>query len=198
VGTAHTFQGGERDVIVFSPVVSDGAPESTQRFLRRTPNLINVALTRGRRRFIVVGDADACRNAGGVLAAVTEVVTRSHAESSTAQAERTGSLDSDAERLLHHALVAACLPVVPKLKRNHIEFDFAITAGPVLIDVECDGGHHTDSRGRLRSADLTRDDMLAAQGITVLRYPDWRCRREPEAVARSVAERFEQLRAQIL
>jgi very-short-patch-repair endonuclease len=194
VGTAHTFQGGERDVIVFSPVVSEATPQSVRGFLDKTPNLVNVALTRARQRFIVVGDADACTATGGKLAELTRTVLQSQAEWATEREERYGRIDSDAERALHHALVAAALPVQAKPRWHNIEFDFAVRDGPHLIDVECDGAHHLDAHGRARASDRSRDDVLSSHGITVLRFPDWRCRHEPEAVAAEVSQRLARLR----
>ena len=60
--TAHKFQGDERDVIIFSPVVSDGAPQGTLNFLGSTPNLFNVAITRARASLIVIGNKAFCQN----------------------------------------------------------------------------------------------------------------------------------------
>ena len=60
--TAHKFQGDERDVIIFSPVVSSGAPQGTLNFLGSTPNLFNVAITRARASLIVIGNKTFCQN----------------------------------------------------------------------------------------------------------------------------------------
>ena len=60
--TAHKFQGDERDVIIFSPVVSNGAPQGTLNFLGSTPNLFNVAITRARASLIIIGNKAFCQN----------------------------------------------------------------------------------------------------------------------------------------
>lgn len=60
--TAHKFQGDERDIILFSPVVSDGAPQGTLNFLGSTPNLFNVAITRARASLIIIGNKAFCQN----------------------------------------------------------------------------------------------------------------------------------------
>jgi hypothetical protein len=53
VGTLHRFQGGERDVVVLSMVVSR---ESSLEFTNSRVNLINVAVSRARLHLILVGD----------------------------------------------------------------------------------------------------------------------------------------------
>src|SRR5207253_10183142 len=64
VDTVHGFQGDERDVIFFSPVVSLGTGESTLRFLKQHGNLFNVAITRARSELVVVGDRQAALDSG--------------------------------------------------------------------------------------------------------------------------------------
>lgn len=72
VGTAHTFQGDERDIIVFSPVVASGMKDYTARWVATTNQLLNVAVTRARDGLIVVGDVELCRQVGGALAKLVQ------------------------------------------------------------------------------------------------------------------------------
>jgi len=58
----HSFQGDERDVIFFSPTVSQSTPRGAIWFLQNYPNLFNVAVTRARAALIVVGDKQAALN----------------------------------------------------------------------------------------------------------------------------------------
>jgi hypothetical protein len=60
VGTAHTFQGDEREILLFSPVLSSGISERSLSWLKRTKNLLNVAITRARTTLIIVGDFNFC------------------------------------------------------------------------------------------------------------------------------------------
>lgn len=53
VGTVHTFQGGERRIVLFSTVY--GADDGCA-FLDFKPNLMNVAMSRAKDRFVVFGD----------------------------------------------------------------------------------------------------------------------------------------------
>lgn len=51
VGTAHTFQGDERDVMILSWAVADNSFIQSLTFLQK-PNLFNVAITRARKKLI--------------------------------------------------------------------------------------------------------------------------------------------------
>ncbi|MEN9763143.1 MAG: hypothetical protein RI906_2969, partial [Pseudomonadota bacterium] len=64
VDTVHRFQGDERDVMIFSPVVSHGITPGALGFLRSNGNLFNVAITRARGLLHVVGDRNAASACG--------------------------------------------------------------------------------------------------------------------------------------
>jgi len=61
VGTAHTFQGNECEIMLFSTVLSEGISEGSHNWLSKSQNLLNVAVTRARTMLVVVGDFDYCR-----------------------------------------------------------------------------------------------------------------------------------------
>ena len=52
VGTAHTYQGDERDIIMFSMNLSEGYFRQSVTFAQN-PNLLNVAVTRSKKKMIV-------------------------------------------------------------------------------------------------------------------------------------------------
>lgn len=51
IGTAHTFQGDERDIMMISWAIADNSYVQSLMFMQK-PNLFNVAITRGRNRVI--------------------------------------------------------------------------------------------------------------------------------------------------
>ncbi|MGH1377003.1 MAG: AAA domain-containing protein [Alphaproteobacteria bacterium] len=55
VGTVHTFQGAERDLMIFSPVYG-GNDDATSYFFDMKPNMLNVAVSRAKKSFLVFGD----------------------------------------------------------------------------------------------------------------------------------------------
>ena len=56
IGTAHRFQGNEVDYLVFATIVGENATERDLRWVEQ-PNLFNVAITRARRRLVLLVDA---------------------------------------------------------------------------------------------------------------------------------------------
>ncbi|MCW2900867.1 MAG: hypothetical protein JWO67_3132 [Streptosporangiaceae bacterium] len=55
VGTVHAFQGGQRDVMVLSPVATLNTPPKTTHWVASQVNLWNVAVTRAKSQLITVG-----------------------------------------------------------------------------------------------------------------------------------------------
>jgi hypothetical protein len=73
VGTVHTFQGGERDVVVFGLVAGASMPAGSIAWLEAERNLWNVAISRARVHLVLVGDRafwSARRGVGAELATI--------------------------------------------------------------------------------------------------------------------------------
>ena len=118
IGTAHAFQGGECDVVLFSPVLATGAPLGTAMWVEKQRNLINVAVSRAKRAFIIFGDHAALAelpvptlHALATAARTAESApTRAPVPTDTDLAENA-DLHSDAERRLYAALLRLDLTV---------------------------------------------------------------------------------------
>lgn len=67
VGTVHTFQGDEKQIIFYSSVICQGIKDTTIRWINSSPNLINVAVTRAQECFIMVGDFEYIRKSKGIV-----------------------------------------------------------------------------------------------------------------------------------
>jgi len=64
IGTVHTFQGKEADTVVIVLGAASENSAGARLWAGRPPNLLNVAVTRAKRRLYVIGNRDAWRGAG--------------------------------------------------------------------------------------------------------------------------------------
>lgn len=58
-GTVHTMQGAEDDVIIFSPSISKTTSKRTLNWINEAPEIVNVGVTRARKKLIVAADRNA-------------------------------------------------------------------------------------------------------------------------------------------
>lgn len=170
-GTIHRFQGGERDIMVISPVGAHGVRDRTRNWLVHQTNLWNVAITRARSQLIVVGDHEWWASQRGLL---TEL-TRGSANGATST---TASL-SAADRL-HDALRHSGLRVTRDVMMASRRYDIMTNspAGTVALVVDDPNG---DAAGRGLRKVLASIDV-APDTVTVRRVPAWRCYTEPDLV----------------
>ncbi|MGO4956168.1 DEAD/DEAH box helicase [Luteococcus sp. Sow4_B9] len=75
VGTAHTLQGAERSVVLFSAVYGDNSGKAS--FVDNTLELMNVAVSRAKDLFIVFGGAARAKDRGPVFSLVARHATPS-------------------------------------------------------------------------------------------------------------------------
>ena len=182
VDTVHGFQGDERDVIFFSPVLSLGVSDGTLRFLNNHGNLFNVAITRARSELVVVGDRQAALESGvKYLSSFAEYSQALAAEAPVSGAiEDSGpeypvvprpELVSDWERQFSKAMFAAGLRTVPQYAEAPYTLDFALFHGERKLDIEVDGeAYHRNWDGELCRRDQIRSRRLNDQGWDVMRF----------------------------
>lgn len=155
IATTHRFQGDERDVIYFSPVLGPSMSKWQANFAA-DENLINVALTRARRRLVIVGNMDACLKHQNVLTDLANYVSRLEA----------GAFDSPLEQILHEALLERGVSAKTGVVVAGHRLDLAVVESSPPIDIECDGAaFHTD-----RTLDSARDRAIEAEGWRVVRF----------------------------
>jgi hypothetical protein len=177
VGTAHTFQGGERDTIVFSTVISTGAMSGTVGWLEGERNLINVAVSRARQHLVVFGNrAELARARARTLLSLAQAasdVGRHPVAATTLATSR-----------LHAALVARGLPA--SLGEVDEGYPLAITLSAIngdRIDIEVDEYPEGDPGGRTQRQRATRDANIRRLGWQVVRVPGWQAYLDPDAIA---------------
>ena len=194
-GTAHRFQGGEKDTIVFSAVLTPGISTRTAAWVERERNLINVAVSRACRSLMVLGHPEIAAAGSRTLYSLRDYLQRKTAGDDDPTPE-TGKYrtDSRAEARLLEAMRDSGLRPAAKLPVRGYELDFALFEEGVRLNVEVDGAHHTDDRGKRRRQDIVRDRMFAGMGWSVLRIPAWRCIWDIDGAVRDIRERVERKR----
>jgi very-short-patch-repair endonuclease len=183
-GTAHSFQGDERDIMIFSCVLADGISAQAAKWVQSERRLINVAVSRARETLIVVGNPDI-----GVFECPT--LTSLHKFAKTvhdfADSRIGPRIDSEAERRLYEAMMSAGLDPISKVDVEGYELDFGLISGPRRIDIEVDGDQHYEksvgNHLRLRRQDIARDRVITRAGWLVERIPAWECIQHPDTVA---------------
>ena len=174
--TAHSFQGDERDAIVMSCVVSPDMKERNRHWIEHTRTLINVAVSRARRSLIVIGHPEIGQLGTPTLSSLRsylrdEVAGQQHTQSATSHFRP----DSQAEQLVFNGMIESEFQPRTKINVKGYELDFALRDRGIKLNVEVDGDHHIDDRGKLRRQDIRRDRILRQLGWEVLRVPAWRC-----------------------
>ena len=185
VNTVHAFQGDERDIMLFSPVVSVGTPQGALGFLRSNRNLFNVAITRARGALWVIGDFQAALTSGvDYLSAFARYVQHLEADrpdvGPSAPADDAGDTYppvrnpesvSDWERHFYRALRTIGARPIPQYQVENYALDFALFVGGRKLNIEIDGArYHMDWTGELCRRDIIRNQRLIEHGWEVKRF----------------------------
>jgi very-short-patch-repair endonuclease len=181
VDTVHKFQGDEKDLIFFSPVVAKGITKGSINFLKKTGNLFNVAITRARAMLIVVGNHEAVLNSE--IDHMRSFAYYIHNLSN--QKEEDGNLIlnksyptvanpervSEWEKILYEKLYDRGIKTIPQYQEEMYTLDFALFQGERKLNIEVDGEHyHKDWTGELCYRDQIRNQRLIENGWDVIRF----------------------------
>lgn len=162
IDTVHKFQGDERDVIIFSPVVSDGTKSQSLMFLKSTGNLFNVAITRARALLVTVGDKRYCKQCG--VSYLEHFAEYSCGEDAPVEV-------SEWEHILQKALSDSGIPVTAQYHVDKYYLDLALFYKGKKLDIEVDGAmYHQSWTGELCYNDQLRNQALMREGWDVMRF----------------------------
>ena len=183
VDTVHRFQGDERDLMIFSPVVSKGMTPGALSFLKNNGNLFNVAITRARGQLIVVGDQTECGRSEIDYLANFSQYAQSLMREQKAQEETVRDLGaqypvvsnpeqvSDWEKILYEALYKAGIRSLPQYRIEKYVLDLALIEGDQRLDIEVDGErYHRNWTGELCRRDQIRNQRMFELGWDVMRF----------------------------
>lgn len=162
IDTVHKFQGDERDVIIFSPVVSEGTKSQSLMFLKSTGNLFNVAITRARALLVTVGDKKYCKQCG--VSYLEHFAEYSSGENAPVEV-------SEWEHTLQKALSDAGIPVTAQYHVDKYYLDLALFHNGKKLDIEVDGAmYHQAWTRELCYKDQLRNQVLMREGWDVMRF----------------------------
>lgn len=184
VDTVHKFQGDERDIIIFSPVISKGTSNGAIQFLNNTGNLFNVAITRARSTLKVIGDIKYCSECQVSYMENFVTYVRNLSKKSTLEEQEitypkgrkypnVSNKDqvSDWEIYLYEALYDAGIKTIPQYPADKYKLDLAIIEGDRKLDIEVDGEmYHKAWNGELCYRDQLRNQRLIELGWDIKRF----------------------------
>ncbi|GHH37149.1 hypothetical protein GCM10018773_13490 [Streptomyces candidus] len=196
VGTVHAFQGGQRDVMVLSPVATCNTPQPTAHWVASQVNLWNVAITRAKSQLITVGSHAFWQEQAGLPALLAHRSTLLHPETREAwngggdgPAQLTGEQtfrEELADRLQHHLLTQGITSLErnPMIAGHSADLLFTGRGENTAVLIDCGPPSDTDPARHLRLT-LARGDLLTglpsggrgaetAPVSRTIRVPAWR------------------------
>ncbi len=200
VDTVHKFQGDERDVMIFSPVLASGISPGAIGFLRNNGNLFNVAITRARAMLVVVGDKHAASQSEiDYLREFAKYIQNLEQHDYEQRDQELKDLGpqypvvanpervSDWERILYVALYENGIKTLPQYQVEKYALDLALFDGDRRLDIEVDGErYHRNWTGELCRRDQIRNHRMFELGWDVMRFWVYEVRDDLEGCVRRV------------
>ena len=169
--TAHKFQGDERDIIFYAPCYHQDLPNKHKWFLSSQKNVFNVALSRAKSAFVVVGSKEAMRTSE-IDYLKDFVAYDGRLQDQKPRKEKVSSVQIGYwEPILEARLIEEGIPVQPQYSLGPYSLDFALIKGDRRLNIEVDGEQfHKNESGMRCQKDIDRNIYVKAQGWTVMRF----------------------------
>ena len=168
VDTAYGFQGGERDLILFSLCGGPDLPIGGALFFNKEPNQFNVAVSRARAILHVFGNRTWASNCG--ISYIEKLARRNSGSNIEAPSANKDPYQSPWEKVMATGLQQAGIKTIPQYPIAGRFLDLAIV-GRKKIDVEVDGeSFHRTAGGGRKDDDHWRDLQLQSLGWRVCRF----------------------------
>lgn len=185
--TADGFQGGERDIILFSLVGGPDMPSSCGWFYEQDPNRFNVAVSRARAMLRVFGDREWALSWSAGHDSRKHIQLLAGYPDSNEVHEESDPLAGrpphppvigDPDRIgpvwepkLAQALWDMGIPVQQQYPACGRYLDMALIRQGFKLGIEVDGeAYHRDASGNRKADDIQRDIVLIANGWHVKRF----------------------------
>ncbi|ALG12507.1 caspase, EACC1-associated type [Kibdelosporangium phytohabitans] len=174
VGTVHTFQGSQRDVILFSLVATKEMPPGSRAWLANQLYLWNVAITRAKSHLIVVGHPDFWGGQTGVGRILVDAA---------ASASRQQATDLELDPLLlrlHEQLSSRVECRLHEVVSGHVA-DAVVVDPSGTSTILLDRGYEDTDPARHLRLQYERKRLLAQPDQPARRMPAWRLFDQPKA-----------------
>jgi superfamily I DNA and/or RNA helicase len=202
VMTAHKFQGSERDIMVFSLVLTSKGNGNSDTWYNIYPQILNVALSRAKYLLYIVGDKDFSRNHschykdGCILKKLVNNYDEIKKQENYEEIAIGRKLDSPIEQYLFEKMQEIDFNsygyrLFPKLVFKRYTLDFALipnNQNKNKIDIECDGKQHQIIEGMPVLEDIERDYFLKNHSWKILRFPNFDIRENTTEVINKIVE----------
>ena len=192
--TAHKFQGSEKDIMIFSLVLTSRGNGNSDRWYNIYPQILNVALSRAKYLLCIIGDKKFCHGRTGLLRRLVETYDEIKKQEEIENQTIHERFDSPTERFLFQKLQEIDFKkynykLIPKLVVKRYTLDFALV-GNKKIDIELDGCQHEIIEGMPVLEDVERDDFLEKEGWKVLRYPNHKVLSQANDIIEDIIKNF--------
>lgn len=179
IGTAHTFQGDERDIIMLSWAIADNSYSQSLMFLQK-PNLFNVAITRARKKLICFLSKNPKDLPQGLLRSYIESFeTYETRNKSDAPVYDENVFKNDFEKVVYDALKAEGLEIQAGKNLSGVSVDLFVkdSEGSQLL-VEIDG---VEDKEKTYISATKKQAILERSGYRVERISAREWRYSPDA-----------------
>ncbi len=176
VGTAHTFQGDERDIMILSWTVANNSFVQSLTFLQK-PNLFNVAITRARKKLISFLSKDPKSLPPGLLRDYIEYV-ETYQNRNSLKLSLDSEIDENIYKNKFEKTVAEHLrqegyDVIAGMEIAGFSTDL-IVKNPLgdIVLVECDG---VEDNKKMYNTQVKKHVILERSGLKIIRisYREW-------------------------
>ena len=174
VGTAHTFQGDERDIIMLSWAVANNSFNQSLTFLQ-IPNLFNVAITRARKKQIIFLSKDPKSLPAGLLKDYIEFVQAYIARNKLSDELKIDEniYKNSFEKEIANSLREEGFEVMAGKTIAGLSADLTVTSptGKTIV-IECDG---VEDNVKSNKSQMKKQTLIERSGIQVERisYREW-------------------------
>lgn len=172
VGTAHTFQGDERDIMILSLAVADNSFVQSLTFLQK-PNLFNVAITRARKKLITFISRDPKELPSGLLKDYIEYTQKYIESAKEDEFSNKNKFKNTFEQTVAHAFLMEGLEVKSGFEAAGVIPDMLVKdefGNEVIVEVD---GVEDNVKSNIN--DIKKQTILERAGYKVSRisYREW-------------------------